>query len=166
MPVCPSCGSEFRAGFTECNSCRVPLVATLDDPEKEPELIEESGEETLHLLGTLDDEAQAVLIRRLLDDAAIPSIVQGGHGARIGECVPYRILVDEDYLDAARETISAFQAPGLITGQIEGDLARLSSELTRIGRERKDLASTIQSINESSTQLRKQLEQLNRDLDE
>ncbi len=26
MPVCPSCASEFREGFTECNSCQIPLV--------------------------------------------------------------------------------------------------------------------------------------------
>ncbi|MEP7271513.1 MAG: hypothetical protein ABI882_08400 [Acidobacteriota bacterium] len=167
MPVCPSCGSEFRAGFTECNTCRIPLVASLvESEEDEPEFIEEGGEETLHLLGTLEEDAQAMLLRRLLDDAAIPSILQGGHGVKIGECVPYRILVDEDYLDAARETISAYQAPGLITGQIEGALARLSNELGRIARERKDLSSKVKAINESSDQLRKQLEELNHDLED
>jgi hypothetical protein len=27
MPVCPSCSSEFRAGFTRCVTCNVDLVA-------------------------------------------------------------------------------------------------------------------------------------------
>ncbi len=166
MPVCPSCGSEFRAGFTECNTCRVPLVATLSEPDDEPEVVEESSEETLHLLGTIEDDAQAILIRHLLDEADIPSVVQGGHGAHIGQCIPFRIFVDEDYLEAARETIAAYQAPGLITGQIEGDLARLSNEMVRIGSERRDLAPKVKSINESIDQLRKHLEALNRDLDE
>lgn len=167
MPVCPNCGSEFRAGFTECNTCRIPLVESLDEPEEdEPQVIEETSEETLHLLGTLEDDAQAMLIRRLLDEAGIPSVVQGGHGAQIGHCLPFRVFVDEDYLDAARETINAYHAPGLITGQIEGDLARLSNELARIGRERKDLAPKVKGISGGIEQLRKSLEELNRDLDE
>ena len=30
MPVCPSCGAEFREGFSECNSCMIPLVSPSD----------------------------------------------------------------------------------------------------------------------------------------
>lgn len=26
MPWCPKCGAEFRAGFTVCNTCRLPLI--------------------------------------------------------------------------------------------------------------------------------------------
>ena len=26
MPWCPKCKAEFRAGFTVCNSCDVPLI--------------------------------------------------------------------------------------------------------------------------------------------
>src|SRR5579863_9883696 len=29
---CPNCKLEYRAGFTRCNDCDVPLVASLDDP--------------------------------------------------------------------------------------------------------------------------------------
>lgn len=26
MPWCPKCGAEFRSGFTECNTCHIPLI--------------------------------------------------------------------------------------------------------------------------------------------
>lgn len=26
MPWCPKCGAEFRPGFTECNTCHIPLI--------------------------------------------------------------------------------------------------------------------------------------------
>jgi hypothetical protein len=167
MPICPSCGSEFRAGFTECNTCRVPLVDSLDEPEEELllEVVEETSEETLHLIGTLDDEAQAIVTRRLLDEAGIPSVIQGGH-ASIGHCTPYRVYVDEDYLDAAREALSDYQSPALVTGQIEGSLMHLSRELNRILRERTDLSPKVKGISESIEGLRARLEKLNEDLED
>ena len=167
MPVCPSCGSEFRAGFTQCNTCRIPLVESLAEEIEEelPQVLEESSEETLHLLGTFDDDASAIVMRKLLDDAAIPSIVQGGHGT-IGHCVPFRVYVDEDYLEAARETLSEHQAPSLITGQIEGNLTRLSRELSRLLREHRELSPKVQAVSESIESLRKRLEELNVDLDD
>lgn len=166
MPICPSCGSGFRAGFSECNTCHVPLVDSLDEPEVEAIVEAGDGANTLHLLGTMTEDAQAILLRRLLDEAEIPSILQGGHGLQIGQCVPFRILIDEDYFEAARETIAAYQSPALLTGQIEGDLGRLSSELNRLKRERQDLAPKLQALQQSVDQLRQQLEALNRDLDE
>ena len=35
MPWCPNCKAEFRAGFTVCNTCGVPLIdhePTGDEP--------------------------------------------------------------------------------------------------------------------------------------
>jgi hypothetical protein len=166
MPICPSCGSEFRAGFVECNTCHVALVDSLDEPEEErTEVVEEASDETLQLIGTLEDEAQAIVTRRLLDEAGIPSVVQGGHAA-IGHCVPYRIYVDEDYLEAARETLSDYQSPVLVTGQIEGNLTRLSRELNRILRERKELSPRVQGISDGIDAVRKRLEELNAELDD
>jgi hypothetical protein len=166
MPTCPSCGSEFRAGFTDCNTCHVALVDSLDPPEDEVEVVEEVDEETLHLLGTFNEDAQAILIRHLLDGAGIPTIVQGGHGPQVGHCVPYRVFVDEDYVEAAQETIAAYQSPSLITGQVEGDLARLSTELNRLARERRDLVATIQTVLQSVEKLREKLNVLNHELEE
>ena len=166
MPICPSCGSEFRAGFTSCNTCHVALVESLDPPEDEVEVVEQVEEETLNLLATFNDDAQAILIRHLLDGAGIPSIVQGGHGPQIGHCVPYRVLVDEDYLEAAQEAIAAYQSPTLLTGQVEGDLVRLSTELNRLARERRELVAEIQAVLQSVEQLREKLDVLNRELEE
>ena len=166
MPICPSCGSEFRAGFTDCNTCHVALVDSLETPEEEVETVEETGEETLRLLGTFNEDAQAIMVRHLLDGAGIPSIVQGGHGPQIGHCLPFRVFVDEDYVEAAQEAIATYQSPSLLTGQIEGDLARLSTELNRLGRERQDLLAKIQSVLQSVEQLREKLDVLNRELEE
>jgi hypothetical protein len=102
----------------------------------------------------------------LLDGAGIPTIVQGGHGPHVGHCVPYRVFVDEDYVEAAQETIAAYQSPSLITGQVEGDLARLSTELNRLARERRDLVATIQTVLQSVEQLREKLDVLNHELEE
>jgi hypothetical protein len=33
MPYCPSCNAEYRAGFTECADCRVPLTATMTETQ-------------------------------------------------------------------------------------------------------------------------------------
>ena len=33
MPWCPKCKAEYREGFTECNTCHVPLVDELPAEE-------------------------------------------------------------------------------------------------------------------------------------
>ena len=167
MPFCPSCGSEFRAGFTQCNTCHVPLVASLETVTDEPEEVadfEASGE--LRLLSSFDDQTQAAFIRHLLDEAGVPSIVQGGHSTNVKGCEPYRVLVDEDYFEAAQETIESYRAPSLVTGQIEGNLGRLRDELRQIGRERKHLAPQLQAVQENIERLQTALQALNRELDE
>ena len=42
MPWCPKCKAEFREGFTECNTCHIPLIDHKPDgteviPEPSPE---------------------------------------------------------------------------------------------------------------------------------
>lgn len=41
MPICPKCKSEFREGFTKCNSCKVPLIDELEKETEETEFINE-----------------------------------------------------------------------------------------------------------------------------
>ncbi|HIX10086.1 hypothetical protein [Agathobaculum sp.] len=41
MPWCPKCKAEFREGFTECNTCHIPLIDHRPDgtehiPEPDP----------------------------------------------------------------------------------------------------------------------------------
>lgn len=167
MPFCPSCGSEFRAGFTQCNSCHVPLVASRaaanEEPEEMPDF-EASGE--LRLLSSFDDQGQAAFVRHLLDEAGVPSVVQGGHSQNVKGCESYRVLVDEDYFEAAQETIESYRAPSLVTGQIEGNLGRLREELGQIEREREHLAPQLRTVQESLARLQNDLGALNRELDE
>lgn len=175
MPFCPSCNSEFRAGFTTCNTCHVPLVDSLDDDDEADEIstngargaaYENYSESTLQLIATFEDDAQAIYVRRLLDDAGIPSVTVGGHGATVKSCEPYRIFVDEDYLEAAQETIESFSSPTLVTGQIEGNINRLSKELDRIEREQDYLKPQVHAVRTSLTKLQNDLNALNRELNE
>ena len=174
MPFCPSCGAEFRAGFTVCNTCGVDLVSTIEkEPQPAARAKSEShhhdiddSDEPLRLLGTFTEESTAALVRRLLDEGGIPSISLGGHGPQIGSCQPWQILVDEDYVEAARETVASYQAPSLITGQIEGDIQRLSNDLSRLTRERRELAPAVESIRQTMDRLKTQLEELNREIEE
>jgi hypothetical protein len=166
MPFCPSCGAEFRAGFTECNTCQVPLVASLEAAEEAPGRAADFEDDTLRLLSSFGDEAQAAFVRRLLDDAGVPSVLQGGHAANVKGCEPYRVLVDEDYFEAAQETIEIYRSPALVTGQIEGNLSRLRDELQRLERGREDLTPQFQAVEESLERLQADLSALNRELEE
>ena len=171
MPFCPSCGAEFRAGFTVCNTCGVDLVPSIEKETRPApaKVVADDGagsDEPLRLLGTFADEPTAVLVRRLLDDAGIPSVSLGGHGPQIGSCRPWQVLVDEDYVESARETIASYQSPSLITGQIEGDIQRLSGDLARLTRDRRELAPVVDSIRQTMDRLRVQLEELNREIEE
>lgn len=170
MPYCPSCGSEFRLGFTECNSCRVPLVASLNATTNDTVMEEvyeddDASEGVLQLLVTLTSASQATYVRRLLDDAGVPSVLHGGHGDDIRRGEPYRIFVDEDYIEAAQETIESFRSPSLVTGQIEGDLTRLQEELGRLEKENDRLRPQLHTVRASMEKLQSDLNALNRELD-
>jgi hypothetical protein len=166
MPHCPSCGAEFRAGFTECNTCHVPLVTSSGAAAKEAYDTADFEGDSLRLLSSFDNDAQAAFTRRLLDEAGVPSVIQGGHTADVKACEPYRILVDEDYFEAAQETIESFRSPSLVTGQIEGNLSRLRDELDNIAAGREDLFPKIHAVEESLERLQNDLRALNQELDE
>ena len=170
MPYCPSCESEFRAGFTECNSCHVPLVASLTtQPESVASVAPyEEGEITESVLQqvlTLTSGSQATYVRRLLDDAGVPSVLLGGHGDDIRSGEPYRLFVDEDYFEAAQETIESFRSPTLVTGQIEGDLTRLQQELSRLEKSNEGLKPQLHAVRGSMEKLQSDLKALNQELD-
>ena len=117
--------SGSRSRYRPAPYVSVPLVASLDEPEEEVSAAaapddDDDAADTLKPLGVIGDEAQAMLIRRLLDEAEIPSVVQGGHAPQIGQCTPWRIFVDEDYFASARETLASYQSETLLTGQLEG----------------------------------------------
>ena len=44
MPWCPKCRAEFREGYTECNTCHIPLISHKPDGTEqipEPDPVEE-----------------------------------------------------------------------------------------------------------------------------
>jgi hypothetical protein len=170
MPFCPSCGAEFRAGFIECNTCLVPLVDSLQDfadevgPDARTANVD-PDEDTLRVLANFNDEGEISFARRLLDEGGVPSVVHGGHAQNVSSCVPFRLLVDEDYVDAARETLAIYQSAALVTGQIEGQLTRLQQELANVERRRRDLGSEIQSVRDGIERLKVSLQNLNHSLE-
>jgi len=166
MPFCPSCGAEFRAGFTQCNTCQVPLVSSLETEEEEPANPAGFDEGALQLLSSFNEESQAAFVRHLLDAAGVPSVLLGGHAQNVAGCEPYRLFVDEDYFEAAQETIASFHSPTLVTGQVEGQLGRLRNELERIGPEHSQLLPQLQAVEEGIERLQADLDALNRALEE
>ena len=126
---------------------------------------EEEYEETaLQLLITLMDQPEALSLRRLLDTEHIPTVVIGGHAAAITGCQPYQFYVDEDYFDTAKDVIDSFSQPILITGEIEGQLARLKTELNRLEANPK-AKSHVEPLRASITQLQSELNALNKELE-
>ncbi|MFN7926730.1 MAG: DUF2007 domain-containing protein [Blastocatellia bacterium] len=126
---------------------------------------EDDSDSELQLLLTLTSGSQATFVRRLLDDAGVPSVLHGGHGDEIRSGEPYRIYVDEDYFDAAQETIESFRSPSLVTGQIEGDLLRLKQELQRLERENEHVRPRLHAVRASMEILQSDLNALNRELE-
>jgi hypothetical protein len=136
--------------------------AAADDEYEEAD---DASEGVLQLLVTLTSSSQATYVRRLLDDAGVPSVMHGGHGDDIRSGEPYRIFVDEDYFEAAQETIESFRSPTLVTGQIEGDLTRLQQELSRLEKQDEHLRPQLHAVRASMEKLQSDLHALNRELE-
>ena len=67
---CPTCGDEFRAGFTRCNDCDVDLVAI---PPARQMPSEPFAMATVLETG---DQSLIAVAKSLLDSAGIPSIAR------------------------------------------------------------------------------------------
>lgn len=100
---CPECGTEYRAEFTECSDCGVPLVA------KKPEE-KSDGDPNLDLV-TVFEASDPVLIasaKELLEEAGIPFFLSGEElTVRIGMIAPpidpwCRVQVTADRQEEAR----------------------------------------------------------------
>ena len=104
---CPKCGSEYRAGFTDCADCAVPLVDALTTSQP--------GDHDVHLVTVFEsgDPALIALARSLLDSAGIPFVTRGegiqdlfGWGRMPGGfsvvAGPVTFQVDEEDVEEAR----------------------------------------------------------------
>jgi hypothetical protein len=68
---CPQCRSEYREGFTRCESCDVPLVAVLP-----PEAGDPSDRDLVTVFET-GDPGLLALAHSILDEAQVPYLTQG-----------------------------------------------------------------------------------------
>ncbi len=106
---CPSCGAEYRPGFTRCSDCGIDLVNELPvnpapggfDPHEVPRLI------MVYRSTSHDTE----LMRGLLESDEIPCVVSGegaaaAYAQTVGPLGERRILVREDDVERARELIA------------------------------------------------------------
>jgi len=96
---CPICFSEYRAGFTECNDCRVALVDQLPD-EPEPEF-----HEFVELM-TARDEVHIALIKAAFDEAGLDYYLHGEYANRL---IPLhlatRLMVREDQAEEGQQIL-------------------------------------------------------------
>jgi hypothetical protein len=126
---CPSCGSEYRAGSTQCADCRVALVASrpaiLDEPD---DALVEMGEWP---------RLAAQILRRRLESAGVPVMVEwtGTSGDSVGT-----IVVPEGHADFAYAVINEVEvddevpdtSPHAYVARIEEHLAVAASLLDEL----------------------------------
>jgi hypothetical protein len=106
MPFCPSCHCEYRPGFTRCSDCDVDLVESLSEEKyQEPD----RGELELIEVGTFPDPLQAQMIKELLEDNGIVSLLHSdaNAGASPGG-IPNTLLVRAAELPKARELFEQY----------------------------------------------------------
>lgn len=103
MPICPSCRSEYRAGFSRCADCDVDLVDTLaaaPPPAPAPD------EWSPIFVG---DTATAEILRGTLEAAGIKTITPDQNNAQIGgnafSTRVFRLLVATKDLARAQEIV-------------------------------------------------------------
>lgn len=104
---CPSCGDEYREGFTVCKDCGVALVDQPPTPsaaqdEHDDDLVE------VYAVGRLDAE----LIRSVLEGNGIPAFnlggaISGAYPLTVGTLGSGRIFVRDQDEEAARDVIRA-----------------------------------------------------------
>jgi hypothetical protein len=108
---CPRCGAEYRAGFTVCADCRVPLVDTPPPGSTVTELHPDDP-----VLGPIveltrrSSRFEADVIIAKLRSAGIPVTMfpsdAGGWYPHLGFAEGYRVMVAGEDLDDARLVIA------------------------------------------------------------
>ena len=110
---CPECTIEYRDGFTRCSDCDVELVATLPEPEGEPDLelvkIYETGNPAL--VPFFESLLKDAGIEYLIKGAAIQDLFGWGRfGAKQSYAVgPVEFYVRADAADDARAIVARLE---------------------------------------------------------
>ena len=110
---CPQCRVEYRAGFTECSDCHIPLLAGA--PPSEPAV------HSTPLLGLVvvletNDRLQLALAKGLLEDAGIPFFALGQIATLVQDVDPFlhkwvRVQVPRDREAEAKELLESLLEP-------------------------------------------------------
>lgn len=138
MPWCPKCKAEYREGFTECSTCRVPLVDTLPEENEENKKTEEfvlpDGMEKPIAVYTAKNRLEAEMVCDMLREndivvlhrpAAFRQIqAYSGADARFG----VEIVVDASQTARARALIDEMNHSFAEAPVDEEELARLAEE--------------------------------------
>lgn len=107
MPFCPFCRAEYRAGFTHCADCQVPLVDRLPPLEREPKPAPHSVKEVP--VATFPSRLEADMWAELLRREGIPSVLvslgPGAGGWGNSAFVPHQLRVRETDADRARQLL-------------------------------------------------------------
>lgn len=122
MPYCPDCGYEYLPSVTVCPDCGRALVA-------EAPAEEEPVNEPLVSVYEAPDELMSIMVRDLLQEAGISTVVQPGRlpqlfdGLNLSMRVFHsRLLVFESRAEEARRLIAAYLA------EIESGAAEQAAE--------------------------------------
>lgn len=136
MPWCPKCRAEYREGFTECNTCGVPLVDELprEEPDAQPAFVLPDGMEKPVAVYTAKNRLEAEMVCDMLREqdivvfsrpAAFRQIqAYSGSDARFG----VEVLVDVSQTARARQLIDEMKRELEQAPLDEDELARLAEE--------------------------------------
>jgi hypothetical protein len=112
MPYCPDCKREYRPGIARCPDCGTPLLdGTVPPPAPVP--LPSPETESVRLC-TVPDPTEAEILRALLAEAGIPSLISR-HGPLTGELAAVAdgathdygiILVAKNRLDEAKQVLT------------------------------------------------------------
>lgn len=123
---CPSCGAEYRAGFTHCPDCDVDLIAK---PPIEPEAgpvrratddLARVGPEPVPIF--VGPPLEADMLRSVLEGSGIPcEIWRPGVQEAYAAAFPYRLVVSADDAERATEIVLAARTGDLALDAGEDD---------------------------------------------
>jgi len=98
---CPKCKAEYRAGFTVCADCGVPLV------DKLPEEKELSPKPPYKQFKALFSTAEIAIIKSILDDAKIDYYFRGERfqTMHVPLVDPAILMIREDHFETAKKLL-------------------------------------------------------------
>jgi hypothetical protein len=122
---CPECTIEYRDGFTRCSDCDVELVATLTEPEGEPDVELVKVYETANpaIVPFFESLLKQAGIEYLMNGAASRELFGWGRFGSRGSYAagPVQFFVRQDAADDARAIVASLEEPETLPEDAVGD---------------------------------------------